>query len=48
MTYTNDLELLEDILDTLAFEDEPTILSEEYAIELLDPFLPRDGVSFDG
>jgi len=36
MTYTNDLELLEDILDTLAFEDEPTILSEEYAIELLE------------
>ena len=36
MTHINDLELLEDILDTLLFEDEPSIFSEEHAIELVE------------
>ena len=34
-----DLEDLEDILDTLVFEDEPTIFSEEYALELIETAL---------
>jgi putative phage-type endonuclease len=35
-TYINDLEPLEDILDKLLFEDEPTIFTEENAIELVE------------
>ena len=34
-----DLEDLEDILDTLVFEDESTIFSEEYALELIETAL---------
>lgn len=36
ITFIKDLEPLEDILDTLVFEDEPTIFSEEHAIELVE------------
>jgi putative phage-type endonuclease len=39
MTYLSDLEPLEDIIDILAFEDEPTIFNEEYAIELVETAL---------
>ncbi len=35
-TFINDLELLEDITDSLVFEDEPSIFSEEHAIELIE------------
>ena len=35
-TFLSDLELLEDITDTLVFEDEPSIFSENYAIELVE------------
>jgi len=35
-TYIEDLEPLEDILDKLLFEDEPTIFTEENAIELVE------------
>jgi putative phage-type endonuclease len=35
-TYIFDLEPLEDILETLVFEDEPSIFSEEHAIELVE------------
>jgi putative phage-type endonuclease len=38
-TYINELEPLEDILDILAFEDEPSIFSEEYAVELVESAL---------
>jgi putative phage-type endonuclease len=34
-----DLEELEDIIDTLVFEDEPSIFSEEYAVELVETAL---------
>jgi putative phage-type endonuclease len=34
-----DLEPLEDILDTLVFEDEPNIFSEEYAVEIVETAL---------
>jgi putative phage-type endonuclease len=34
--FINDLNDLEDILDTLVFEDEPSIFTEEYAIELVE------------
>ena len=33
------LEPLEDILETLVFEDEPSIFTEEYAIELIETAL---------
>jgi putative phage-type endonuclease len=39
MTHINDLEPLQDILDTLVFEDEPSIFSEEYAVELVETAL---------
>ena len=32
----SDLEDLEDILDTLVFEDEPTIFTEEMVLELFE------------
>jgi putative phage-type endonuclease len=35
-TFISDLEPLEDIMDTLVFEDEPSIFSEEHAIELIE------------
>ena len=35
-TYINDLEPLKDILNTLVFEDGPSIFSEEHAIELVE------------
>lgn len=35
-TYIEDLESLEDITDTLVFEHEPSIFSEEHAIELVE------------
>jgi putative phage-type endonuclease len=38
-TYLFEIEPLEDILDTLVFEDEPSIFSEEYAIELVETAL---------
>jgi hypothetical protein len=38
-TFLSDLELLEDITDTLVFEDEPSIFSENYAIELVETAL---------
>ena len=31
----NDLEDLEDILDSIVFEDEPSIMTEEYAVDML-------------
>lgn len=34
-----DLEPLEDIMDTLVFEDEPSIFNDEYAIELVETAL---------
>jgi putative phage-type endonuclease len=34
--FIEDLEDLEDILDTLIFEEEPTIFTEEYALELIE------------
>ena len=37
--YLNDIEPLDDILDTLAFEDEPSIFSEEYATDLVETAL---------
>jgi putative phage-type endonuclease len=37
--FISDLELLEDIQDTLLFEDEPSIFSEDYAIELVETAL---------
>jgi len=39
MTTLFDLEPLEDIIDTLVFEDEPSIFNEEYAIELIETAL---------
>ena len=38
-TLISDLEPLDDILDTLVFEDEPNIFSEEHAIELVETAL---------
>ena len=38
-TLISDLEQLEDILDTLVFEDEPSIFSENYAVELVETAL---------
>jgi putative phage-type endonuclease len=35
-TFLSDLEPLDDILDTLVFEDEPSIFSEEHAVELVE------------
>ena len=35
----SELEDLEDILDTLIFEDPPTIFDEEYALELIETAL---------
>ncbi len=37
--YIHELEELEDILNTLVFEDEPTIFDENYAIELMETAL---------
>lgn len=39
MLELEDLEDLEDITDTLVFEDEPSIFTEEYAVELLESAL---------
>lgn len=39
MTSLFDLEPLEDIMDTLVFEDEPNIFNEEHAIELVETAL---------
>ena len=38
-SYLDELEELEDITDTLAFEDEPSIFTEEYAVELVETAL---------
>jgi putative phage-type endonuclease len=38
-TYIFELEPLEDILDTLIFEDEPSIFSEDYAVEIVETAL---------
>ena len=38
-TYIYDLEPLDDITDTLVFEDEPSIFSENYAIDLVETAL---------
>ena len=38
-TYIFELEPLEDIMDTLVFEDEPSIFSEEHAVELVETAL---------
>lgn len=38
-TYLFEIGVLEDILDTLVFEDEPTLFSEEYALELVETAL---------
>ena len=38
-TYLNDLEPLDDILDILVFEDEPTIFDDAHAIELVETAL---------
>jgi len=38
-TYIFELEPLEDIMDTLVFEDEPTIFSEDHALELVETAL---------
>jgi len=38
-TYLSDLEELRDIMDTLIFEDESTIFTEEYAIEVVETAL---------
>jgi len=35
-TYLSDLEELHDIMDTLVFEDEPTIFTQEHAIEVVE------------
>jgi putative phage-type endonuclease len=35
-TFISDLETLHDIMDTLVFEDEPTIFTEEHAIEVVE------------
>ena len=37
--FISELEDLEDILDTLIFEDEPSIFNEKYAIELVETAL---------
>ncbi len=34
--YIDDLNILEDILDTIIFEEEPTIFSDEHAVELVE------------
>jgi len=39
MITINDMEDLEDILHTLVFEDEPSIFTEEYAVELVETAL---------
>ena len=39
MTTINDMEDLEDMLHTLVFEDEPSIFTEEYAVELVETAL---------
>jgi len=38
-TYLSDLESLDNILDTLVFDEEPSIFSEEYAVELVETAL---------
>jgi putative phage-type endonuclease len=37
--FINDLEELEDILESLVFEEEPTLFTEEYALELIESAL---------
>ena len=37
--YLNDLEFLEDILNSIVFEDEPSIFTEEHAVELVQTAL---------
>jgi putative phage-type endonuclease len=37
--FLNDIEPLDDILDTLVFEEEPSIFSQEYAVELVESAL---------
>ena len=39
MNYINDLEELEDILDSLVVEEEPTIFTEEYTMEFIETSL---------
>jgi putative phage-type endonuclease len=39
MTTLSDLEPLEDIMDTLVFEDEPNVFNEEHAVELIETAL---------
>ena len=36
IAYMDDLETLDDIFDSIVFEDEPTIFSEDHAIELIE------------
>jgi hypothetical protein len=38
-SYLEELEELEDITDTIVFEDEPSIFTEEYAVELVETAL---------
>ena len=37
--FISEIEDLEDITDTLVFEDEPSIFTEEYAVELVETAL---------
>ncbi len=37
--FLSDIEPLDDILETLVFEEEPSIFLEEYAIELVETAL---------
>ena len=37
--YINDLDSLTNILDTLVFEDEPSIFTDEYAVDLVQTAL---------
>ena len=37
--YFNELDELHDILDSIIFEDEPNIFTEEYALELIESAL---------
>ena len=39
MTTLSDLEPLEDIMDTLVFEDEPSVFTEDHAVELVETAL---------
>ena len=38
-TFISDLETLEDIMDTLVFEDEPSVFTEDHAVELVETAL---------